>query len=354
MDGLFGQILFVGFDGVSLTPDLRGFLREVRPGGIILFRRNIETAAQTVRLIADLKACLDPPPLLAVDEEGGRVSRLSGIAPTLPPGARLAAMEDPAQVRALAAALGRVVASLGFDIDFAPVLDLCAPETDNGIGDRSFGTDPRRAAAYAAAYLEGLAEAGVAGCLKHFPGLGPTSCDSHLELPTVRKPERTFLDEDLLPYRLLRGHAPIVMVAHGHYPFLCGEDPVAATLVPAVSTDLLRREIGYEGLAMADDLEMKAVSARVPWDVLAPRAVAAGCDMVLVCRDRDAVRASHAALRAAIDSGVITPARLDEAIGRIAALRAAVAKLGDARGEASVDRFEAARADLTRRLDAIP
>jgi beta-N-acetylhexosaminidase len=249
-----GQLLFVGFDGVVLTGELRAFLSRVRPGGIILFSRNLVDPAQTLRLVSDLRSLFTPRPLLAVDEEGGRVSRLRGMAPTLPPAADLAARRSPALMSDLARDLGSIVASLGFDIDFTPVVDLCGPEATNGIGDRSFGVDPELVSALAAACLEGLDRAGVTGCLKHFPGLGPTASDSHLDLPTARKDEPDFRAADLVPYQRVHGRSRIIMVGHGHYPFWAGTRPVAATLVPRIVTGLLREEIGFSGLALADDL----------------------------------------------------------------------------------------------------
>src|SRR5438093_13647313 len=133
-----GQLLFVGFDGTDLTVDLRSFLGRIRPGGIILFKRNIVAPDQSLRLISDLRAMYEPAPIIAVDEEGGQVSRLRPLAPTLPPAARLAALGDPGLVREMAASLGRILLALGFDLDFAPVVDLCRPDAPNGIGDRSF------------------------------------------------------------------------------------------------------------------------------------------------------------------------------------------------------------------------
>jgi len=350
VDKHLGALLFVGFDGTVLSVETRAFLSDLGPGGIILFQRNLTDPAQTARLIDDLRDACGERVLVAVDEEGGAVSRLRGFAPTLPPGARLAAGKDPAMVRSLAASLGRMLASLGFDIDFAPVLDLCPPSAGNGIGDRSFGTDPGTAAVMGGAYLAGLADAGIAGCLKHFPGLGPTSSDSHMELPTVGKPGADFLAEDLLPFRRLRDAAPIAMIAHGHYPFLAGETPLAATLAPQVATDLLRREVGFEGLALADDLEMKAVAARVGFDTLAPRAVLAGCDMLLVCRQRDAIAKSREALASWAASGRLPEQRIAGALARVERLGGQIAALRAKRGK---EAFADASADLRARLERI-
>ncbi|HZI93787.1 MAG TPA: glycoside hydrolase family 3 N-terminal domain-containing protein, partial [Patescibacteria group bacterium] len=254
--------------------------------------------------------------------------------------------------RRLAASLGRILLSLGFDLDFAPVVDLCRPDAPNGIGDRSFGMDPETVCAMASAYLDGLDEAGVVGCLKHFPGLGPTLFDSHHHLPTVQKEEAPFLREDLLPYRRLHTRSPVIMVGHGHYPFMAGPDPIAATLTPQIVTDLLRSELGYSGVALADDLEMKAVSARIAFTDLAPRAVIAGCDMLLVCRKREAILASLEALRSWAGAGRLPAARVAEAMSRIEALRART-PWAHAAPKPSIESYRVACAELTSRLEAL-
>lgn len=347
-----GELLFVGFEGLEVDADLRSFLMELRPGGIILFQRNIAAEEQLVRLTEALHALYEPRPLVAVDEEGGQVSRLRSLSGTLPPAARLAALRDPGAVRGLAGSLGRLLAAAGFDLDFAPVADLCSPAAPNGIGDRSFGTDPELACAMAAAYLDGLADAGVLGCLKHFPGLGPTSADSHHHLPTADKSEEAFSREDLLPYRRLHLRAPVIMVAHGHYPFWAGADPVAATLTSRIVTELLRREIGYTGLALADDLEMKAVSERFPYRELAPRVIEAGCDMALVCRRRDAIHESLAGLESWLEQGRLGEGRIAEALSRLDSLRVKALATRSA-APVSAEAFRAARSDLGSRVEAI-
>ncbi len=342
-----GQLLFVGFDGVEMSGDLAAFFRKVRPGGIILFRRNIVDAGQTRRLISDLCALWDPPPVLAVDEEGGRVSRLDHMAPSLPPAAELSRRADPGRVKDLAQAQGRILRGLGFHLDFSPVVDLSAPDATNGIGDRSFGRDAELVCRMARAYLDGLAESGMLGCLKHFPGLGPSTCDSHLELPSVQKNEEEFMLEDLLPYRRLHSRVAAVMVGHGHYPFLAGKEAVAATLVPRIASRLLRDEIGFRGLSIADDLEMKAVSDRFPYRDLAVRVVEAGCDMALVCHGRDAILESLGGLHASIETGRLAASRIEEALSRIAALRDSLP--GEA--PASLESFHLACADLQALLE---
>jgi len=315
-----GQMLFIGIDGTTLTPDTRSLLTRVRPGGIILFKRNVESLDGLAALCRDLKAAISPSPLLAIDEEGGRVTRL---APHLPPLPAASTMSDAGadRLRGYWKAYGRLLATLGFDIDFAPVVDLCPADAPNGIADRSYGTDPRKVVECAAAAIDGLMDAGVLPTLKHFPGLGDTLLDSHHHLPSVRKKREAFEREDLVPFIELSGRAPAVMIGHGHYPFYAGPDPVAATLSKEISTGLLREKAGFGGVAISDDLEMKAVAARVAWDDLAPRTVEAGNDMILICHRADRIVASHDAMRrrAGVDSAFAR--RCAEAVSRIAKLR---------------------------------
>jgi beta-N-acetylhexosaminidase len=242
-----------------------------------------------------------------------------------------------------------MLAALGFDLDFAPVVDLCPPAATNGIGDRSFGEDPEGVSTLAGAYLEGLTAAGILGCLKHFPGLGPTVTDSHHDLPTVRKPGDVFLRDDLAPYRRLHHLAPAIMVGHGHYPFFAGPEPVAATLTEGIVSGLLRSQIGFEGVAIADDLEMKAVAAHVGFDALAPRVVAAGCDMALVCQTREAVLASLRALESWAETGRLREDRIALALSRIQSLREAASD----RSPEGLGAFQSAAADFRSSLGSM-
>jgi beta-N-acetylhexosaminidase len=296
-----GRSLMVALPGPALGREDAGRLKRLEPGGVILFLRNLESAGQTTELLRELRRLLPYPLLLALDQEGGRVSRLQpwvGKTPTAVALARAGAEAAGGFGRATAAGLR----SLGFNLDFAPVVDLCDEQATNGIGDRSFGTDPERATQLAGAFLDALQAHGVAGCLKHFPGLGPTSVDSHERLPTATISRAELDRSDLVPYRRLAGRAASVMVGHGHYPALDPEPDRPASLSPPVVAGLLREQIGFRGLVVTDDLEMGAAA---PWDVdgaAAVRAIAAGCDLVLYCAGLDRAELAREALaRAAAD-----------------------------------------------------
>ena len=239
---------------------------------------------------------LDPPPFLAIDQEGGRVSRLTPPFPHLPPAAHLGRLELASIARWFGALTGRGLRCLGFQVDYAPVVDLSAAGDEDGIGDRSFSPDPDTAAARAAAFLAGLEEAGVLGCLKHFPGLGGAPGDTHQVLPRMPVDEEA-RRRALRPYELLRDVAPMVMIAHAHYPDLSGDAPLPASLDRRIVHGILRDSMNYDGVIVSDDLEMGAVAHRAGMDELAVTAIAAGCDQVLICREPDGIHAAWEGLR---------------------------------------------------------
>jgi beta-N-acetylhexosaminidase len=298
-----GRLLMVGLPGPELDDALEARLREIGPGGAILFARNLVSPAQTQRLLARLRTVLPPPSLLAVDQEGGRVSRLEPwIGPT-PTAAALARAGEVA-TREFAGATGALLRALGFNLDFAPVVDLCEPDVANGIGNRSFGTDPQLVSQLAGAFLDALQAAGIAGCLKHFPGLGPTAVDSHVELPTSQRTRRELERLDLHPFARLAGRAACVMVGHGHYPALDDRGKWPATLSRPVVSHWLRSRLGFRGLVVSDDLEMGAVASLDREGQAAVSSVEAGCDLLLYCRRLELAETAAVALaeRAAADS----------------------------------------------------
>ena len=311
-----GRVLMVGFDAERPSPGLERSLRDLHAGGVILFRRNLTTPETLAQLVGALTAALAAPPLLAIDQEGGRVSRLEPwIGPT-PPARRLAGA-GTAAVRAFAGATGRSLRALGFNLDFAPVVDLSEPTAPNGIGDRAFGVDPEQVALLAGAFLDGLQGEGVAGCLKHFPGLGDTVVDSHRELPTVGRDRQRLESQDLVPFRRLAPRAAAVMVGHGVYPALAPGDERPACLSPAIVQGALRGELGFRGLVATDDLEMGAVSPFDEGGAAAVQAIEAGCDLLLYCHTLDKARAARDALVERSESDPAFAARLREAAAAV-------------------------------------
>lgn len=277
--------LFLGLEGPALTDAERAFFRSVSPAGYILFRRNVADPAQLRALTDDLRSLAgrDDLPIL-IDQEGGRVARLQPPHwPVFPPGSAFDRLYDVSPIGAIEAArhnaraLGLMLADLGITVDCLPLLDVPVPGAHDIIGDRALGHEPMRVAALGKAVLEGLAQGGVVGVVKHIPGHGRAGADSHLELPVVT----ATLDElavDLEPFEKLKD-APMAMTAHVVYTAL---DPDrCATLSPVVIDDIIRRRIGFDGLLMSDDLGMHALKGS--FAERAQGVLNAGCDIVLHC-----------------------------------------------------------------------
>ncbi|HEV8335501.1 MAG TPA: beta-N-acetylhexosaminidase [Candidatus Polarisedimenticolia bacterium] len=321
-----GQLLFVGFEGSVMNSSLERDLRRIRPGGIILFSRNLKDASQVADFCRALQGLSAIPPFLAIDQEGGRVSRLKGIFPPIPANLPMSRSRDAGSLIGEHGRMtGRGLALLGFNLNFAPVLDLSAADSPNGIGDRAYGEDPETVAPLARAFLEGQREAGVLGCGKHFPGLGGGNVDSHLDLPRIERPADALWKQDLAPYRRLREVLPMVMVGHAYYPALQGSTRGPATLSRALVTDLLRSRIGYPGVVVTDDLEMGAVDQKRPAGDVVREAIEAGNDLVMYCNSWERVEEAHASLARALKTGRIGRARLESILTRVLALKKSLA-----------------------------
>jgi beta-N-acetylhexosaminidase len=324
-------LVIVGVGGPRLAPEEHRALRRLRPGGVILFGRNVESAGQVAELTADLHAIL-PEAVLCIDAEGGRVDRLRDVAGPAPAAATLAG-EPPARARQAGLWLGRSLRALGFDVDFAPVADLDRGHAGNALDGRCFGATPRAVAARAGAFLDGLHRAGVGGCVKHFPGLGGARADTHL-LGAPIELDRAELARDLAPFARLAANAGAVMIGHASYP---AYDPEArpGTLSTPIAETLLRHELRFRGVSFSDDLEMKALGAFGDVPEVAAAALAAGCDVLAVCG-----AASLDALPA-IARKLGVPglrARREEALRRLSRYRGAVARLRRLAEPVSVER----------------
>ncbi len=282
---LCGQLLVVGFDGSTLPDELATALAAGLRAGAIFFRRNlpnIEAAWSSCRAIYGA-SLTDLPPLISLDQEGGRVTRLPHPVRALPAMRALGKLRDVDFVQRAAGIVARGLAVMGFNCNFAPVLDVDSNPKNPVIGDRSFSDDPRKVAHMGLAFARGLARSGILPCGKHFPGHGDTLADSHLALPTVNRSRAQLDATELLPFReAVAQTIDALMTAHVVYPAL---DPSCnpATVSPAILTDLLRNQWGYRGLVFSDDLCMKAMSGSHSLAVSAKRAIRAGCDVLLIC-----------------------------------------------------------------------
>lgn len=283
----------VGIAGTELTADETTLLAEHQPLGVILFRRNIDNPDQVGALCDSIKALLDHTgPRLWVDQEGGRVQRLTEPHwEKLPPAASIGALwqDDPEGAEYAAWLSGRIIAdqvrSAGFDIACAPVLDLAFPETHDVIGDRAFASAPEAAAALARAQAEGLTAGGVVPVSKHWPGHGRATVDSHHDLPRVQASRDDLISTDFESFRLASDCAPIAMTGHLVFDALDPEKP--STLSATVIDGIIRSHCGFDGFLVSDDLDMKALEGNRA--ELARMAVAAGCDGVLQCSGEFAV-----------------------------------------------------------------
>ena len=318
-----GQLLWIGFEGTSLTPAVARLLRDVQPGGIILFGRNLTPDARRLRTLTDaLARSVAIPPFIALDQEGGRVSRLRGLlGPTLTGSALGSRRDAPGAVRRHAEGTALALRTLGFNVNFAPVLDLSRAEAENGIGDRAYGDDPLTVARLAGIFAATHSRAGVVPVGKHFPGLGPAVGDTHALLPVIRTPRAALLRRDLLPYRRLRRALPMVMIGHACYPDLQKRDDQPASLSEAVVTRLLRGTLDYRGLVITDDLEMGAIDQSLGAGALAVAAFRAGSDGLMFCKSEERIREAAATLLEAARDGRIPPARLRGSLRRIAAIK---------------------------------
>jgi len=287
MSSTMKPVIF-GLSGERITDEERAFFRDVDPAGYILFKRNIMDRAQLRALTDDLRDIAGRDDLaILIDQEGGRVSRMQPPEwPAFPPGGAFNALYDVAPMsaieaaRANAEAIALTLSEVGLTVDCLPLLDVRVPETHTAIGDRAFGNEPLRVASLGRAVIDGLRAGGVVGIVKHMPGQGRALVDSHLELPAVSA-SADELAQDLAPFAALK-NAPMGMTAH--VVFEAWDTERCATMSPTVIQDIIRGQIGFTGLLMSDDLDMKALKGDVPQR--AADCVAAGCDIALNCWGR--------------------------------------------------------------------
>lgn len=324
-----GQLFFIGIAGTEVDDATRELLDEVSPGGVCLFARNIKEAQQTRNLLDELRDTLSVTPFLSIDQEGGLVDRLRRIMTPMPAASKIAAKEDAAE---LARIIAQALRILGFNMDFAPVVDAMDEERSkhtNGLFSRTFGSSKEEVTDLAGEFLETLQTNGVVGCLKHFPGLGASQVDSHEELPVVNVDEELLSHVDLFPYKELipAGKVHSIMIAHAAFPqHPLQERHENGKLLPSslsysFVTTLLRGELGFDGLCITDDLEMGAIVKNYGVGEACKMAVSAGNDMLAICADPNAVREGYKAVLKAVESREISMDRIDESLARIAALK---------------------------------
>ena len=320
-----GQLMMIGFDGTTVDAELSRMVTDYHIGGVILFARNVQSPEQVASLTNELQTIAlesgHPGLFIAIDQEGGRVARLTEATgfTEFPSAMAIAATGDPENARRMAAAMAAEMRAVGINVDFAPDLDVNNNPSNPVIGTRSFSSDPVIVAEYGIAFARGLQENGVLAFGKHFPGHGDTGVDSHIDLPRVPH-DRTRLDEvELFPFRAaIQANFAGIMSAHVTFPAFDSAPGVAATLSRPVLTGLLREELGYGGLIVTDSLEMGALAAKgYPPPVGAPLALAAGADILLFNRDHVMHREAFTNLMQAIGDGRASQEQLDASVRRI-------------------------------------
>src|SRR5271154_6046319 len=290
-----GQLLIVGFDGTEMSPRLASLLRKIQPAGVILFARNIVGAEQTRTLLREGQKCVTTPLFTCVDLEGGTVDRFRDVIGSAPSPAEVFGTGSRALFRKHGRVIGENCRALGFNVDFAPVLDLAYAASRPVMNSRTVSDDPKKVVIYAREFLRGLKATGVLGCGKHFPGLGEATLDTHHELPSVDKPLRKLWEQDLVPYRVLRRELPMIMVSHAAFPAVT-KTQIPASLSKTWITDILRKKIGYRGLICSDDLEMGGLLAAAPIEQAVVEHIRAGGDLGLICHQEDFILRAHEAL----------------------------------------------------------
>lgn len=321
-----GQFLIVGFDGTEMAPRLSSLLKRLQPAGVILFARNIRTPEQTWRLLRDCQKCVSIPLFTCVDLEGGSVDRFREALAPAPSASEVFATGDRKLFRKHGHLIGENCRALGFNVDFAPVLDLAFEASRSVLSSRVVSANPRETAAYAREFLAGLRAAGVLGCGKHFPGLGEGTLDSHQNLPVIEKSLKKLWAEDILPYRLLRTQMPMVMIAHAAYPQVT-HDQSPASLSKLWITDILRKRIGYRNLVVSDDLEMGGVLAAAPLGQAAVEHIRSGGDLLLICRHEEHIAQAYEELVRATERDPKFATRAEEAARRVLAFKKRSAKI---------------------------
>lgn len=317
-----GQLIVGGYLGEDPTPSFLDALRRRHRAGAILFKRNLPTwqagLAASARLTEAAGSGLSP--IVAVDQEGGRVQRFGAPVLRVPAMRRLAEARDDELVAETARVLGSQLRELGFNVDFAPVLDVDTNPANPVIGDRSFSRDPATVARLGTRWLQGLQEAGVAACGKHFPGHGDTSVDSHLALPSVDTTIERLNEVEFVPFRAAI-EAGVDGLMSAHIVVRKVDPEVPATLCRDIIEGWLRDELRFGGVVFSDDLEMRAIADRYEVGGAAVQAIRAGCDVLLICKSERWQTEAHAALVREAERDSAFRARCEQAAGRCRELR---------------------------------
>jgi len=313
-----GQLFFLGFPGAEPSRETRELLNIIRPGGIVLSQRNLETFEQTIHLTASFAEDRDMPAFVAAHQEGGAADRLKHLFAPLPSLGE-AASGGTLQLRQTARIIGAELAAAGFNTLFGPLLDLAVPGSI--LRDRALAATPASVTRLGKAFVEEVTEHGIFSCPKHFPGMGAAQRDPHFVLPQIEKPRKQLLVEDVAPFVNLFEAVSMIMVGHAHYPTLGETKPTPACLSPRIIDGLLRRKLGYNGIILTDDLTMGAVSSLGLTAGRFLEAFEAGTDMMLFSQTTPLVEEGFQTIVREAKKSVALRARIDASLQRIVTLK---------------------------------
>jgi len=322
---LTGQMIMAGFEGTTLTPETEDLIRNCHVGGLILFSRNYENPEQLhtlIRGLQDVAASTSTgwPLFISVDQEGGRVARLTEPFTKYPPLCCLGHAQSESLAYRFGQALAVELVDVGINMDYAPVLDVHTNPENPIIGDRAIGTDPDTVARLAHSFIKGFKDKGMIPVGKHFPGHGDTHLDSHLDLPTVKRDAATLEAVELVPFRdTIAQGLEVIMTAHVIYTAWDKKYP--ATFSKTILQDILRQELGFQGVILSDDLEMKAVENYFPFGAFPRMGIEAGLDMFMICNNVEKVRFLHNQLIQDVNNGTIPTAPIQKSVERILHLK---------------------------------
>jgi beta-N-acetylhexosaminidase len=311
-DAPLGQLILSGVPGYELDSEAAALFRRIQPGGFILFGRNIRSAAQLRKLIDDLRDLSEIEPIITIDQEGGRVSRLRLIGNEPPNAQQLRDRGDASLVRRHGEITGRLLRLFGFNLDLCPVLDISFDDqADNSLRGRCYGKNVEQVVYLAGAFNDGLRGEGILSCGKHFPGYSAATVDAHHDLPKIERSRAELNDEELAVFRRFAGKVDSMMVCHGWYPAFNAEKR-PASLSREIVTQLLREEFRFDGLIMTDDLDMGAILNEYGLDETIRYAIEAGNDWTMICHRIEEIEKVHSIL------GTLPGREIDRAIENVA------------------------------------
>lgn len=330
-----GQVVICGFQGTTPSEEIETLIGEYGLGNVIIFRRNVESPRQLKKLTSDLQKMSKFPLSIAIDQEGGIVTRLTEPFTTFPGNMATSATGDPHNAYLTGLILAKEMRAVGINWDLAPDVDVNDLPENPGIGVRSYSDDPEIVSEYASEFVRGLNDAKVAACGKHFPGKGHSAKDAHLEMPTVERPLEELEAIELAPFRkLISEGIDSLMPSHVYYPALCERENLPATLSKAVMTELLKDRMGFGGVVVTDDLEMGGITNSVSGSEAAWRSFLAGADVVMICHTFDEQVRTLETLANKVETGEIPLERLDDAVKRVLSMKE---KIGIFDGDLTVE-----------------